>query len=97
MFCESVFLVVNPQRIFLFFAYILYEGYLIDFFGRKEIRDMFAEIFSYDQELIDKGIEQGIEIQTMEMARKLIAKNMSVKDISEITGLSKTDIEELMK
>lgn len=58
---------------------------------------MFAEIFSYDQELIDKGIEQGIEIQTMEMARKLIAKNMSVKDISEITGLSKTDIEELMK
>jgi len=25
------------------------------------IRDMFAEVFSYDQELIDSGIEKGIE------------------------------------
>ena len=79
---------------------LLEEGYLVDFFGRKEIRDMFTEIFSYDQELIDKGvkqgIEQGVEMKAIEMARKLISKSMTISDISEITGLSKEDIEQLM-
>jgi len=79
---------------------LLKEGYLVDFFGRKEIRDMFAEIFSYDQELIDKGIEQGIEqgfeMKSIQMARKLIEKDMPINDISEVTGLSEADIEQLM-
>jgi len=38
---------------------VVADGYLTEFFGRKEYRDMFAEVFSYDQELIDSGIEQG--------------------------------------
>ena len=40
---------------------LLEEGYLLEFFGRRENRDMFAEVFSYDNELINFGREQGIE------------------------------------
>jgi len=38
---------------------LLKEGYLPEFFGRKEIRDMFVEIHSYDQELIAQGRSEG--------------------------------------
>jgi hypothetical protein len=38
------------------------EGYLLEFFGRKELRDMFADVFSYDQELIDQGVKKGVVI-----------------------------------
>ena len=40
---------------------LLEEGYLPEFFGRKENREMFAEVFSYDQELIDLGVQKGTE------------------------------------
>jgi len=62
---------------------LLEEGYLPEFFGREEVRDMFAEVFSYDQELIDFGIEQGIE----QTAKKLLTKGMTIKEVLEITEL----------
>ena len=53
---------------------LLVEGYLTEFFNRKEIRDMFAEIFSYDQELIEKGIEQGRKLA------QLVNEGLSIDD-----------------
>jgi len=49
------------------------------------------------EEGIAEGIEQGRDEERIETARKLIQKNMIISDISEITGLSKEDIEHLMK
>jgi len=80
---------------------LLKEGYLVGFFGRKEIRDMFVEIFSYDQELIEQGRSEGriegIEQEKIKAAKKMIAKGMTAKDILEITELSEKEIEQLMK
>ena len=42
-----------------------------------------------------EGRESGISEGKLEMARKMKAKGMSVKDIAEISGLSKQCIEEL--
>jgi len=62
------------------------------------IKDMFAEVFSYDQELIDagieKGIEQGIEIgeqkteQTIKQVFKLLRQNKSSEEIKAETGIT---------
>ena len=84
---------------------LLAEGYLVEFFGRKEIRDMFAEIFSYDQELIDKGVEKGIEKGIakgreegrIEIAKKMIQRGDEVEGIAELTLLSIAEIENLKK
>jgi len=38
---------------------LLIEGYLVEFFGRREIRDMYVEIFSYDQQLRAEGHAEG--------------------------------------
>lgn len=42
-----------------------------------------------------EGIEQGAEERNIEIAKLMLAKNMSTKDIEEITGLSKKEIENL--
>ena len=82
---------------------------MIEFFGRREIRDMFAEIFSYDRELIEQGveqgfkrgieqgIEQGVERTKLETAKKLLVKGMSIEDILEITELPEKEIEQLIE
>jgi len=67
---------------------LLEEGYLPEFFGRKELRDMFAEVFSYDQELIDKGIEQGAHQKAVEMAKSLLGAGMSESEVAEHSKLS---------
>lgn len=55
--------------------------------------------YSHDQHMLQKGIEQGIEQgehkKAIEMAEKLIAKGVSSNEISELTGLSVKEIEEL--
>ena len=43
----------------------------------------------------ESGISDGENNKALEMARKMKAKGMSVKDIAEISGLSKQCIEEL--
>ena len=68
------------------------EGYLLEFFGRRENRDMFAEVFSYDNELINLGREQGLEqgreqgilemvnvMKELEVDLKLIAQKLKEK------------------
>ena len=56
----------------------------MEFLGKAEIRDMFAEVFSYDRELIDKGIEQG----AIEIARKLLKSGMSLEEVVDYSSLS---------
>jgi len=70
---------------------------------------MFAEIFSYDRELIEQGveqgfkrgieqgIEQGVERTKLETAKKLLVKGMSIEDILEITELPEKEIEQLIE
>jgi len=82
---------------------LIEEGYLIEFFKRREVRDMFAEVFSYDQELIDKGIgigmergiEQGAHEKAVEMAKVMLGSKISLDDIIKFTGLSVDTIQSL--
>ena len=80
---------------------LLSEGYLIDFFGRKEIRDMFAEIFSYDQELIERGIEQGIERgeqkKAVKIATNLLMSGMEPAEVSKHSDLPLETVKDLAK
>ena len=41
------------------------------------------------------GKAEGIKEKTIEIARNLLKKKMSIKDISEITGLTEKDIQNL--
>lgn len=45
------------------------------------------------KEEYEKGVKQGI----IETAKKLIQRNMEIKEIQDITGLSKEEIEKLVK
>jgi len=60
----------------------------MEFFGRREIRDMFAEVFSYDRELIEKGIEQGIEQGIIKIAKNLLNSGMSIEEVVDYSELS---------
>jgi len=71
---------------------LLEEGYLAEFFGRREIRDMFVEIFSYDQELIEKGIEKN----KLATARKALENGLSVGQVVAITDLSQEEVQKVM-
>lgn len=57
----------------------------------KYIRDKKAiEDFGYD-----KGYEQGIKKKQEEMVKKLKERDMNVKFIEEVTGLTKEEIEKI--
>ena len=43
-----------------------------------------------------KGIDLGKREKQIEVAKKLLEKNMNMKDIQEITGLTKEEIEQLI-
>lgn len=44
---------------------------------------------------IDKGIKQGIESERKKIAKALLKQNIELEIISNCTGLTKTEIEEL--
>ena len=44
---------------------------------------------------MEKGKEEGIEEEKIEVAKKMLDKNMSIEDISDITGLSIDEIKKL--
>lgn len=48
-------------------------------------------------EKYEEGIKNGFTQGVMETAKKLIQRNMEVKEIQEITGLSEEEIEKLAK
>ena len=65
----------------------------------KYIRDKKAiEDFGYDkgyEQGMEKGIEQGITKKQEEMVKKLKERDMNVKFIEEVTGLTKEEIEKI--
>ena len=44
---------------------------------------------------IAEGIKEGIRYNLRETAKKMLNKKMQIEDISEITGLSKSEIKKL--
>jgi len=44
---------------------------------------------------VEQGIEQGIDKRNFEIAKILIQKGMTNKEISEVTGLSDTQIQDI--
>ena len=65
----------------------------------KYYRDLNNVIATSRQEGVEEGIEQGIEqgrkTEKLEIARSLLKQGLPVETISEATGLSIPDIEEL--
>jgi len=78
---------------------LLAEGYLIEFFGKKEVKDMFAEVFSYDREIFDRGLEQGIEQgaydKAVEVAKVMLDSKAPLDDIIKFSGLSCDEVQGL--
>ena len=80
------------------------QGYLPEFFGRKEHRDMFAELFSYDNELRAegeaigeaRGIAKGEHEKAINVALNLL-KLHDDQTISEIVGLSVEEVQKLRR
>ena len=65
----------------------------------KYIADRESELATAEEKGIKQGIEQGKKQgnfeKGIEIAKKLKSKNMSIEEISEITGLTKGEIEKL--
>ncbi len=73
---------------------------------RDYVRDLYAEEFKEAEkksreegksEGITIGLEQGKVKRETEIAKQMISKNYSIKEIQSLTGLSKKDITKLMK
>ena len=62
---------------------LLKEGYLKEFLSDKEMRKMFAEVYSYDNELMYVGRQE----EKIEIARTSLANGLDIEMISLITGL----------
>ena len=45
----------------------------------------------------DKGLKEGIEQEKQQVAKKLLEMNLPLKQIIEVTGLSKEEIEKIKK
>jgi len=70
---------------------LVQEGYLIEFLNDKEMRNMFAEVYSYENELLYTGrIEKATEI-----AQNLLKMGLSAKQVAEGTDLSLEEILQL--
>lgn len=61
----------------------------------KAIRDENNMLAAAREEAIRQGIEQGIEQNKREITKRLLLKNLSIDEISEITGLSREEIQKI--
>ena len=82
----------------------LRNKYLSDYLNRKEFLSMVMEEYTFADELmtykndgIEQGIEQGIEKTNLKVIRASLEKNLDIKLISDITGLTTEEIEKLKK
>ena len=73
---------------------LVQEGYLIEFLNDREMRNMFAEVYSYENELLYTGREEGrLEGRTenaIEVAKAALAKSIDVETIIFLTKLEKS-------
>ena len=70
---------------------LLEEGYLVEFLSDEERRNMFAEVYSYDNELTYVAKQE----EKIEIAQASLANGLDVEMISVITGLDIETIESL--
>ena len=61
----------------------------------KAIRDEAAGLKSARRKGIEEGIQQGIEKQKIETAKKMLAEKIDIELIMKITELTKEEIEKL--
>ncbi|UCZ54951.1 hypothetical protein LGQ02_09475 [Bacillus shivajii] len=56
---------------------------------------------SYERKGMEKGMEKGYrkgkKLAKVEVAKKLLSKEMPVEEVVEVTGLSKEQVEQLKK
>ena len=55
----------------------------------------YNEIEAAKEEGKNLGIEEGIQSRNIQIAKKMLTKKMDIEDISEITGLTKEDIQKI--
>lgn len=63
----------------------------------KEYRDMFSVMSTQRNKGRKEGIKEGENKKALAIAKKLLKKNVPVKDISEITELSISEINKIKK
>lgn len=61
----------------------------------KAIRDEAAAMAGATRRGIEKGIEQGKKEEKFQIAKKMLEKKIDITVISEVTGLTKEEIENL--
>ena len=73
---------------------LLEEGYLIEFLNDKERRNMFADVYSYENELLYtgrlEGRVEGNKEKAVEVAKLAFANDIDVETIVLLTGLEKS-------
>jgi len=74
---------------------LLEEGYLVEFLSDKERRNMFAEVYSYENELAYVNKQEGKQEKALEIAQASLENGLDVEMISVITGLDIETIESL--
>ena len=63
----------------------------------KKYRDLYSALKTTEKKGMTEGIIKGKIEEKIEIAQKAIAMGMSIKEISDLTSLSETQIEELIK
>ncbi|MBU9724234.1 MULTISPECIES: Rpn family recombination-promoting nuclease/putative transposase [Bacillaceae] len=63
----------------------------------KESEKIMEIITSYEKKGREQGMEQGMELKSIEVAIRMLEKNMLVDEIAEITGLSLEKVESLKR
>lgn len=74
---------------------------MLEYFNKDGDKTMYSIADSWMDEGIAKGraegVKEGIKEGMKEVAQKMMSKNLPIRQISEITGLSKEEIEKLSK
>lgn len=89
---------MNEKEAVLYILNVLSTNMLNETEKNKFMEERKMMINPRDEYLVSKGIEkgrlEGMEKGRLEVAKKLLEK-MTIKEVSEITGLSEKQIEEL--
>ena len=74
---------------------LVQEGYLIEFLNDKEMRNMFAEVYSYENEIAFVNKEEGRQEEKIAVAQNLLKMGLSYEQVTEGTGLSLEKVTQL--